>query len=312
MTLAITAAGWVAPGWNHWECFTDPLMQARSSVSDSWFDANHYLGKRGHKYLSNASRYLLAAAGRAVGTVDDRHKDLKDRTGIVVGTNEADYWVRREVNRIVLSQGANALNAIEAPNTAVNLPASHVAMRFGYTGPNMTLTNPHLAGLESIYVADRLLRRHRLAAVMAGAVEDSLESDHVNGGAAVLFLENSREASGPALATIEAIDLDFHAPTDHALGEWVIAKLRQKCVPGSAVWLLSHCTELAQRMQTQLQHCVTVPVHDLSKKNTIFAAKHTLLPLMQLLWLIANKHQGIVLAQSNLGHIVMFTLTPAK
>lgn len=312
MTLAITAAGWVAPGWNRWECFTDPSLQAKSSVSDSWFDANHHLGKRGHKYLSNASRYLLAAAGKAVGSNDERDKSLKDRTGIVVGTNEADYWVRRNVDKIVLSQGANALNAIEAPNTAVNLPASHVAMRFGYTGPNLTLTNPHLAGLESIYVAERLLRRYSLAAVMAGAVEDSLESNQANGGAAVLFLENSREASRPPLATIEAIDLDFHAHKDRALGEWVIEKLRQKCVQDSAVWLISHCTHLAQRMQAELQHRVPVPVHDLSKFNSIFAAKHTLLPLMQLLWLIANKHQGVVLAHSDLGNIVMFTLTPAK
>lgn len=312
MTLSITAVGWVAPGWDRWECFTDPLTQANSSAGGEWFDANHHLGKRGHKYFSNASRYLLAAACRAVGINDTRSEDLKERTGVIIGTNQADYWVRRDVDAIVLRHGANALNAIEAPNTAVNLPASQVAMRFGYTGPNLTLTNPHLAGLEAIYVADRLLRRHRLSAVMSGAVEDSFESGYSTGGAGVLLLEKSSEVSRPALARIEEIDLDFHAYSDHALSERIVAKLRQKCKGGYPVWLISHCPELAQRTQSELQSRLHVPVNDLSKTNESFPAKHTMLPLMQLLWLLANRHEGVVLAQSNLGNIIMFTLTPAK
>lgn len=311
MTLSITAVGWVAPGWDRWECFKDPLLQANSSLAGEWFDANHHLGKRGHKYLSNASRYLLAAASRAVGASDSRPEELKERTGVVIGTNQADYWVRRDVDAIVLKHGSNALNAIEAPNTAVNLPASQIAMRFGYTGPNLTLTNPHLAGLEAIYVADRLMRRHRLSAVMSGAVEDSFESGYSMGGAAVLLLERSREVSRPALAIIEEIALDFHANFDHALSERVVAKLRQKCKDGYPVWLISHCPELAQSTQAELQSRLHVPVNDLSKTNESFPAKHTMLPLMQLLWLLANRHQGVVLALSNLGNIIMLSLTPA-
>ena len=28
-----------------------------------WFDAKHYLGKRGHRYFTPATKYLLAASG---------------------------------------------------------------------------------------------------------------------------------------------------------------------------------------------------------------------------------------------------------
>lgn len=309
MSLALTSAGWVAPGWDSWGDFRRALVTPPLPTAD-WFDAPAHLGKRGYKFLSNASRYLLAATCKAMGQTDLRSDELKERTGIVVGTNQADYWVRRDTDQVAREHGAEALNAIEAPNIAVNLPASHVAMRFGYTGPNITLSNHHLAGLEAFYVADRLMHRHQLATMLCGSVEDSRATGHhiPLGGATMLKLEQPCRTSGPVLARIESVRVEFFPKLHSGINGRAIDNLRRCCADASDVWLLSHCPSTAGRIAHALEPHVLATIHNLAPMNDSFQASHTLLPLLQLLWLIANRHEGQVLAISPLGHFVTLTL----
>ena len=149
---------------------------------DGWFDPVPDLGRHGWKYLSPATRFVLAAASRALADAglpaDPRALAAAGgaglpgaTTGVVIGTNFAAARPLARFDRTVLDEGAHALSPAEAPTFSVNIPASQVSLRYGLQAFNLSLTNPVVAGIEAMLTLATALRTGRAAAGIAGATE---------------------------------------------------------------------------------------------------------------------------------------------
>lgn len=168
-----------------------------SEPRGAWFDPVPLLGKRGWKYLSPATRYLLAAAKLAIDDArldPDRFSD--EAMGVVVGTNFAAEPVVGRLDEVVVAQGAHMLSPAEAPNFSVNIPASNISMRYGMRAFNLTLTNPMVAGLESVLTLAAAIRRGRAQLGVAGATEERPGLVAGGEGACCLVLETMSAAAG--------------------------------------------------------------------------------------------------------------------
>jgi 3-oxoacyl-[acyl-carrier-protein] synthase II len=64
------------------------------------------------------------------------------------------------------------VNAKQLPSTAMNFPTTQCAVRFGFQGPNSTITSGRVTGLSVLNYARRLHLAGRAPMVVAGAVED--------------------------------------------------------------------------------------------------------------------------------------------
>jgi acyl carrier protein len=170
-------------------------------LSAERFSAERELGKRGHKYMSAATRLLCAASRRACAQSGFPGGAAAERRGVVVGTSLADYGVRRAMDQVLRSEGVRGLSAAEAPNSSVNIPASMVAIRESCQGVNLTLTNPRVAGFEALHWAGRFLDQGLVDVVIAGATEDR--------GAIAFVIERASEAGSRALLTIAATGAAF-------------------------------------------------------------------------------------------------------
>jgi hypothetical protein len=138
----------------------------------TWFDPVTYLGAYGWKYFTPATRYLLAAASLALADAGiDPRLAAPETMGVIVGTNFAAHAVVAAMDRVVIGQGAQELGPAEAPNFSVNIPASQVSMRWAMRAFNLTLTNPMVAGVESLLTLASALKRGRARMGIAGAVE---------------------------------------------------------------------------------------------------------------------------------------------
>lgn len=181
--------------------------------SDGWFDPVPDLGRHGWKYLSPATRFVLAAASRALADAglptDPRALAAAGdaglpgaTTGVVIGTNFAAARPLARFDQTVLDEGANALSPAEAPTFSVNIPASQVSLRYGLRAFNLSLTNPVVAGIEAMLTLASAIRSGRAAAGVAGATEQQpdLPGAHpVPGeGACCFVLEPSARARARA------------------------------------------------------------------------------------------------------------------
>ncbi|MEV7791278.1 beta-ketoacyl synthase N-terminal-like domain-containing protein [Streptomyces sp. NPDC087512] len=191
MSVLITGVGAVAE-------------QPRPGAEAPWFDPAAHLGRRGWKYLTPATRYLLAAGNEALGR---RHDDppltgaAAERFGVVTGTQYAITRVHRRMDAVLSAEGVRGISPAEVPGFSMNTPGSQLAISAGARAFSVTLTNPVTAGLEAVHFAVTALRTGRADVVVAAAADQAPE-DHGGGGeydaAAAVVLSARGRAPGTA------------------------------------------------------------------------------------------------------------------
>jgi hypothetical protein len=200
MTVLITAAAAVAE---------EPAPT--SADAPHWFDPAAHLGRRGWKYFSPATRYLLAAGNQALGR---RHDDPPltgadaDRFGVVTGTQYAITRVHRRMDTVLTTEGVHGISPAEVPGFSMNTPGSQLAISTGARAFSVTLTNPVTAGLEAVQFAVTALRTGRADRVVAAAA-DQAPQDHGGSGeydaAAAVVLSTGHGAAGDGPRPLAAV-----------------------------------------------------------------------------------------------------------
>ncbi|MER6023000.1 beta-ketoacyl synthase N-terminal-like domain-containing protein [Streptomyces anulatus] len=150
--------------------------QPGGSGEAPWFDPAEHLGRRGWKYLSPPTRYLLAAGHLALGR---RHDDPpltgggSRRLGVVTGTQFAIAHVHRRMDDTLRIEGVRGISPAEVPGFSMSTPGSQLAIASGARAFSVTLTNPVTAGLEAVQFAVTALRTGRADRVVAAATDQA-------------------------------------------------------------------------------------------------------------------------------------------
>lgn len=172
MTVLITGAGAVAE---------EPRpAEGDDTGATAWFDPAAHLGRRGWKYLSPATRYLLAAGNEALGRRHDEPPltgDPAERFGVVTGTQYAIAGVHRRMDDTLTTTGVHGISPAEVPAFSMNTPGSQLAISTGARAFSVTLTNPVTAGLEAVQFAVTALRTGRADRVVAAATDQAPAGD---------------------------------------------------------------------------------------------------------------------------------------
>ncbi len=338
--VAITGIGPIAPEvMNVQELVAAVQTPIRSSAGDAMrpltgFEPHRLLGKRGIKFLTPATRYALGAAHLAVedaGLGEETYGP--EHRGVVVGTNFAVHEPTETMDRVILSEGAQALSALETPNFSVNIPASFISLWYRYLAFNITLASTLVAGLEAVLLGAHGIQQGRAQMVLAGATEGRsprrmlgyLGGTIAEGAACILSLErlSRAEARGArSYATVGAGIFGFVPPsssTDPAdlrrLAESFHRLLDQTLRPNQATAHLFICDgdfAIGRVASSCLLRClhergigvVRVPPGGLA------AIAACASPVLGLAACAALHGEGLVLAASPHGHVVLLRLDP--
>ncbi|SEQ85670.1 beta-ketoacyl synthase N-terminal-like domain-containing protein [Streptomyces radiopugnans] len=204
MTVLITAAGAVAE---------EPRpAEGDGTGAAAWFDPAAHLGRRGWKYLSPATRYLLAAGNQALGR---RHDEPPltgapaERFGVVTGTQYAIAGVHRRMDDTLATTGVQGISPAEVPAFSMNTPGSQLAISTGARAFSVTLTNPVTAGLEAVQFAVTALRTGRADRVVAAAADQVPAGDdgrdRYDAAAAVVLSRDPAPVSGEGVGVLAGI-----------------------------------------------------------------------------------------------------------
>ncbi|MBC2903698.1 beta-ketoacyl synthase N-terminal-like domain-containing protein [Streptomyces cupreus] len=218
------------------------------------FEPADRLGGRRLRYKDRATRLGLAAV----------HQVLRDArlqadgggltvpgesTGVVVSSNLGNVDAVCAAAETIASDTAAAVSPMELPNTASNVIASWIAIRFGLRGASLTLCNGPTSGLDALFWAWALVRAGRVeravvvgveptgtAARLLAAAHDRRPDDGARllDGAVALVAESARAARRrgiPATAALSgfARRADLHE---------AVARARGPDGPPVGVWLV--------------------------------------------------------------------------
>lgn len=155
-------------------------------------DAKLVLGRKGLLGKEPATRLALCAVHRALGLPAGPVAgpvDGADGTAVVVASNLGNAGTVCTMVSDMREGGGAAVSVLDAPNASSNIIASTIAIRYGFTGPNLAVCSGATAGLDAVQLAARLLRagRARRAVVVgvepADPVARDLEALRPDGGA---------------------------------------------------------------------------------------------------------------------------------
>lgn len=279
----------------------------------AWFDPVPLLGKRGWKYLTHATRYLLGATHLAVSDAELDPAGFSDETmGVVVGTNFASVRVHTRIAELVVSEGLEAISPAVAPNFSVNIPASTISMRYGMRAFNITLTNPMVAGLESVLTLSTAIQRRRARIGIAGATEERPQNLRTHEGACCFVVETADaadERGAVAKATVVGGWCRFTPPGDAMLSlhKPLSGLIREsgEDVPYAVAAdgdIGARLDDLCQKVAGELG----VRLHRMSEVEGDYASVS---PLLHLAEQITTGRPGLVLAASGHGNVAALCLT---
>lgn len=181
-------------------------------------DARLLLGRKGLLAKEPATRLALLAVHEALdGDTDERPGG---RTAVVVASMLNNVATVCDTVDETASRGPGGISAMTAPNASANVVASSVAIRYGYTGPNVLVANGATSGIDAVRLGARLLRAGRATRVVVVGVEPvdavtrRLTPDLVEGAGCVV-LEQGR-SDRPVLG---AFAHDPHLPGTHTRHE---------------------------------------------------------------------------------------------
>ncbi|MER5747387.1 beta-ketoacyl synthase N-terminal-like domain-containing protein [Streptomyces sp. NPDC002225] len=184
------------------------------------FDIRAVLGRKGTRSMDRVTAIAATTVGMLLDEYGTGLADTPESTGLVLGTSGSVQSIMDFTRDALTGKAPYLVDPARFPNTVMNCPTGHSAIRHTLKGPNVTVSGGAATGLLALNYASRLLRGGHATALLAGAAEEfSLQrarlehvADHggtapepLGEGAALFLLESgaaARDGGRTALATV--------------------------------------------------------------------------------------------------------------
>ncbi len=137
------------------------------------FDTDPWMTPKEAKRTDRAVHFALAAAKLAWRDAGEPSVDHA-RTGVMFSTGIGGLGSLLNQHKVFLDKGADRVSPFMVPMLMPNASAGHVAMAFGFTGPNACITTACAAGAHAVGEAYRLIRDGLADVCIAGGTEASI------------------------------------------------------------------------------------------------------------------------------------------
>ncbi|MDI6099263.1 beta-ketoacyl synthase N-terminal-like domain-containing protein [Actinoplanes sp. NEAU-A12] len=184
---------------------TASAVYAPGTAGDPPADQAHLLlGRKGLLFQEPAVRLALCAVHRALGLPPGRTVapiDGAAGTAVVASSNFGNVQTVCNIVDQVRADDLRGVSPMQAPNASSNIVASSIAIRYGFTGPNLMICSGATGGLDALRAAALLIRGGRATrAVVVGTEPDDAVAAALSGGtpaAACVVLEAAGPGPGP-------------------------------------------------------------------------------------------------------------------
>jgi len=162
------------------------------------FDLGAYIGVKEARTMDTFIHFGIAAAAQAVAdsglpTGDALGDELSTRIGCLIGSGIGGLPMIEEVHTEYVNRGARRISPFFVPSTIINMIAGHVAIRFGFKGPNMAIVSACTTGLHCIGDAGRMIEYGDADVMIAGGSEATISALGMGGFAAMRALSTRND-----------------------------------------------------------------------------------------------------------------------
>ena len=217
--IVITGMGVLAPNGNNVNDYWNSLINGKSGIAPiTCFDSSNHrvkiagelkdfhpeniLDPKELRKLDPFSTYALIATKEAVDMAGLESQELNlDRIGVTIGTGVGGIQTLEEQHSNIENKGARRVSPQFVPKMISNIAGGHLSIRWGFRGPNQTITSACASATDAIGLAMRLILAGDADVMITGGTEASITPLTIAGFANMKALsqnnENPEEASRP-------------------------------------------------------------------------------------------------------------------
>lgn len=149
---------------------SDLPTQIAAEVKD--WDPTPWIEKKEARRMSRCSQFAIAAASQALEDAHLTEQDIDEQTGVLLGTGFGGIeQVEHGINALLTDRGVRAISPFALAAALPNIPAFHIAERFGIKGHLGTITTACASGTQALTEAAELIRRGWCHTVISGGTE---------------------------------------------------------------------------------------------------------------------------------------------
>jgi len=188
----ITGMGVITPIGNTLDEYCEGLLAGKSGIAQiSLFDASQYPSRiagevknfdpvkyMDRKRIPRMDRFAQFAIAAAVQAIEDSGLDISKedpyRIGVVCGTGIGGLkTLEREVG-VLLSKGPSRVSPFFIPMLITNISPGEIAIRYGFKGPNYSVSSACASSSHAIGDALRLIREGKVDVIISGGSEAAI------------------------------------------------------------------------------------------------------------------------------------------
>ena len=139
------------------------------------FDPDKVLSLREQRRVDDFILYAIAAADEAVKdsgwTPGGDDLEARERTGVIMGSGIGGLNTIAETAIELNERGPRKVSPFFIPSALINLASGHIAIRFGFKGPNHAVVTACASGAHAVGDAARLIKYGDADVMIAGGAE---------------------------------------------------------------------------------------------------------------------------------------------
>ena len=187
--VVITGVGVVAPNGVGKDAFWQANIEGRSGVGPvdvfdvSYLDtkiAGQVRGFDPAQYIpadlvKRVDRFVHLGLSAAKMAMDDSRLDVvgqdKERVGVIIGSGLGGVLFHEEQMMACYEKGSHRLNPLGVPKTTPNAVSSHIAIHYGFLGPNIVISTACASGTHAVGEALRKVQCGEADVCVTGGAE---------------------------------------------------------------------------------------------------------------------------------------------
>ncbi|RDL45910.1 beta-ketoacyl-[acyl-carrier-protein] synthase II [Marinomonas piezotolerans] len=209
--VVITGMGMVTPLGNNVKDTWDNILEGKSGVSDiehfdasqfstrfaaqvKDFDATQYMSFKEARKMDVFIQYGIAAAVQAIedAGLDSDSVDYQ-RIGCAIGSGIGGLPMIEKNVSLLSESGPKRISPFFVPGAIINMISGHVAIRFGFKGPNISIVTACTTGTHNIGMAGRMISYGDADVMIAGGAEMAITPLGIGGFGAARALSTRND-----------------------------------------------------------------------------------------------------------------------
>lgn len=209
--VVVTGMGMVSPLGNNVKDTWDNIIEGKSGVSDiehfdasqfstrfaaqvKDFDASQYMSVKEARKMDVFIQYGIAAAVQAIEDAGLTPDSVNyKRIGCAIGSGIGGLPMIEKNVELLNASGPKRISPFFVPGAIINMISGHVAIRFGFQGPNISIVTACTTGTHNIGMAGRMISYGDADVMIAGGAEMAITPLGIGGFGAARALSTRND-----------------------------------------------------------------------------------------------------------------------